>query len=105
MPHEGYVDPITNDGPRFYSDMPVSELAEHDTRAIKASVISSTPPVVETTDRVMHKTWSTPTKPNGARGLEAPDPDSGIQSTEVRRLTHEGLEAASCQIEPGGKQR
>ena len=28
MPHEGYTDPVTNDGPRFHSDMPVSELTE-----------------------------------------------------------------------------
>ena len=50
MPHEGYADPIMNDGPRFHSDMPVSELTERDTRAIEASVVSSTPPVAETTD-------------------------------------------------------
>ena len=36
MPHEGYADRIMNDGPEFHSDMPVSELVEHDTRAIKA---------------------------------------------------------------------
>ena len=28
MPHEGYVDPIMNDGPRFHSNMPISELTE-----------------------------------------------------------------------------
>ena len=39
-----------NDGPRFYSDMPVSELAERDTRAIEASVVSSAPSVVEIED-------------------------------------------------------
>ena len=50
MPHVGYADPITNDEPRFHSDMPVSELTEHDTRAIEASDVSSTPPVAETTD-------------------------------------------------------
>ena len=55
MPHEVYADPITNYGPRLHSDIPVSELAEHNTRAIKASVVSSTPPVAETMDRVMHK--------------------------------------------------
>ena len=66
MPHEGYADPVTNDGPRFDLDMPVSELTERDTRAIEASVISSTPPVAETTDGVMHKTQPTPTEPNGA---------------------------------------
>jgi len=32
--------------------MPVSELVEHDTRAIEASVVSSTPPIVETVDGV-----------------------------------------------------
>ena len=50
MPHEGNADPITNDGPRFHSDMPVSELTERDTQAIEASDVSSTPPVVETAD-------------------------------------------------------
>ena len=78
MPHEGYVDPITNDGPGFHSDIPVSKLTERDTQAIEASVISSTPLVVETTDGVTHKTWPTPTEPNGAQGLEPPDPNSGI---------------------------
>ena len=56
MPHEGYADPVMNGGPRFHSDMPVSEVAERDTRAIEASVVSSTPLVAETTDGVMHKT-------------------------------------------------
>ena len=39
MSHEGYADPIMNDGPGFHSIMPVSELTEHVTRAqaIKAS--------------------------------------------------------------------
>ena len=43
MPHEGYVDPITNDGPGFHSDMPISKLTERDTQAILASVVSSAP--------------------------------------------------------------
>ena len=43
---------IVNDGPRFHSDMPVSKLTEHVTRAIEASDVSSTPPVVETVDGV-----------------------------------------------------
>ena len=33
MPHEGYANPITNDGPRFHLNMPVSELAERVNRA------------------------------------------------------------------------
>ena len=72
MPHEGYADPVTNDGPGFHSDMPVSELTEHDTRAIEASDVSSTPPVAETMDRVMIIKMSRPsTEPPlraGARG-------------------------------------
>ena len=83
MPHEGYADPVMNDGPIFHSDMPVSELTERVTRAIEASDVSSTPLVAETTDGVTQKTWPTPTEPNGARGLEPLDPNSGIQPTEV----------------------
>ena len=52
MPHEGYADPVTNDGPGFHSDMPVSELTKCNTRAIEASDVSSTPPVAETMDGV-----------------------------------------------------
>ena len=81
MPHEGYADPVTNDGPGFHSNMPVSELTERVAQAIEASNVSSAPPVAETADGVMHKTRTTPTEPNGARGLGPPDPDSGIQPT------------------------
>ena len=49
MPHEGYVDPILNNGPRFHSNMSDSELTERVTRAIKASNVNSTHLVVETT--------------------------------------------------------
>ena len=34
MPHEGYADPVTNDGPKFRSNVPISELTERVTRAI-----------------------------------------------------------------------
>ena len=74
---------LVDDGPRFHSNMPVRELTEHDTRAIEASVISSAPPVVETKDGVTHEIWSTPSDPHGARGLEPPDPNSGIHLTGV----------------------
>ena len=60
MLHEGYADPVTNDGPGFHSDMPVSELTERDTRAIKASDVSSTPPVAETIDRATITKMSRP---------------------------------------------
>ena len=45
MPQEGYADPVTNDGPRFHSIIPVSELTERVTRAlaIEASDVSSAP--------------------------------------------------------------
>jgi len=103
MPHEGYANPVMNDGPEFHSDMPVSELAKRDTRAIEASVVSSAPLVKETMDGVMHKTWPTPIEPKGARGLKLPDPNSGIRPTKVRRPAHEGLQVASCQTTPGEK--
>ena len=60
MPHEGYADPVTNNGPGFHSDMPVSELTERVTQAIKAIDVSSTPPVAKTTDRGMITKMSQP---------------------------------------------
>ena len=105
MPHEAYADPVKNDGPRFHSDMPVSELAERDTQAIKASVVSSAPLIAKTEDGVMHGIWPTPTDPHGAQGLEPPDPKSGVQLTRVRRPAHEGLEAASRRTELGEKRQ
>ena len=84
MPHEGYVDLLMNNGHRFHSDMPISELTERDTRAIEASVVSSVPPVAETEDGVTHETWLTPFKPQGVRGLEPPDPrsrDRGLKAS------------------------
>ena len=50
MPHEGFIDPVTSDGTRFCSNMPVSELTEHVTRAIKAGGVNLTPPVAKTID-------------------------------------------------------
>ena len=67
MPHDGYANPVTNDGTGFHSNAPVSELTERVTRAIEASDVSSAPPVVETADGVTHKTRPTPTEPNGAQ--------------------------------------
>ena len=81
MPHEGYADPVTNDGSGFHLDIPIRELTEHVTRAIEASDVSSAPPVAETTDGVTHRTRPTPTEPNRAQGLRSPDADSGNQPT------------------------
>ena len=53
MPHDGYADPIMNDGPGFHSDVPVSELTERVTRAIEANDVSSIPPVAKTADRAI----------------------------------------------------
>ena len=49
MSLEGYADPVMNNGPRFHSNMPVSELAKRVTQAIETSDVSSTPPVAKTT--------------------------------------------------------
>ena len=50
MPPEGFADPITSDGTRFRSNIPVSELIKRVTRAIDASDVASTPPVEKTAD-------------------------------------------------------
>ena len=71
MPHKGYANPITNNGPGFHSDMPVSELTEHVTRAIEASDVSSTPLVVETAEGVtIAKTSRPSTEPLLCVGLK-----------------------------------
>ena len=75
--------PSANDGPRFHSDVPVSELTKRDTRAIEASIVSSVPLVTETEDGVTQEIWPTPTNPHEARGLEPPNPNSGIHLTGV----------------------
>ena len=73
MPYEGYADIVTNDRPGFHSNVPVSELTERVARAIKASDVSSAPPVVETVDGVTHETQPTPSEPNGAQGCRTPN--------------------------------
>ena len=45
MSHEGYANPIMNDGSGFHSNMPISELTKHVTQAIEASDVSLAPPV------------------------------------------------------------
>ena len=92
--------PSANDGPRFHTNMPVSELIKCDTQAIEASVVSSTPLVAKTEDGVMHETRLTPIRPRGARGSSRSILD---RETEVRRQAHEEPEAASHQTELGEK--
>ena len=96
MPHEGYADPVMNDGPGFHSNMPDSELTKRVTRAIEASDVSPTPPVMETADGVTHEIWLTPTKPHEAQRLKPPNPNLGVHLTGVRRPAREGLEDTSC---------
>ena len=87
MPHEGYADPVMNDGPRFHSNMPVSELAERVTRSIDANDVSSTPSVAKTADGAMITKTSRPsTGPLlrvGARGKLGSQGDR----THGRRMT------------------
>ena len=56
MPHEGYANPVMNDRPRFYSNIPNSKLTERVTRAIEASDVSSSSPIAKTADEVTHET-------------------------------------------------
>ena len=60
MPHEGFANPVTSDGTRICSNMPVSELTERATRAVEASDVNSTPPVVETVDGAIVTKMSRP---------------------------------------------
>ena len=50
MPPEVFADPVTSEGTRFCSNIPISELIKRVTRAIEASDVASTPPVVKTAD-------------------------------------------------------
>ena len=92
--------PSVSDGPRFHSDVPVSELTDRDTRAIEASVVSLAPPVAKTKDGVMHEIWPTPTDPMGLGGSSRLTQN---QETRVRRLAHEGPKATSCRTKLGEK--
>ena len=74
---------LVDDRPRFHSNMPISELAERDTRAIEASVVSSAPSVAKTIDGVTHEILPTPTEPNEAWGLEPPDPKLGDRGSKA----------------------
>ena len=44
--------PSAVDEPRFHLNMPISELIEHDTRAVEASVVYSAPPIAKIEDGV-----------------------------------------------------
>ena len=64
MPHEGFANPVANNGTGFHSNMPISELTERVTRTIEASDVNSTPPVAETVNgAIITKTSRPSTKP------------------------------------------
>ena len=64
MQPKGFTDPVTSDGTGFHSNIPISELIKHVTRAIEASDIASTPLVVKTSDgATITKTNQPSTKP------------------------------------------
>ena len=52
--------PSANDGSRFHTNIPVSELIEHNTEAIEASVVNSAPPIAETEDGVARENTADP---------------------------------------------
>ena len=72
MPCEGFADPVISDGTGFCSNMPVSELTKHVTRATEASNVNSTPPITETVDGATVTKMSQPLTESppcvGARG-------------------------------------
>ena len=72
MPQEGYVNPIMNDGPRFCSITPVSELTElvfEPERSGQATKLS--PSSYEEPDGVaQNDSHQPPRRPDRARGLK-----------------------------------
>ena len=73
IPPEGFTDPVMSDRIEFRSNIPVSKLIKRIPRAIEASDVASTPPVVRTADGVTCETQPTPIKPQGAQGLKPLD--------------------------------
>ena len=99
MPHEGYADPITNDGPRFHLDMSISELTEHVTQAIEASDVSSNPLVVETTDEAMTIKTSRPSTESPLRAGARGELDLQGDRTHGRRTIAKNLRKGYVRIQ------
>ena len=72
--------PSANDGPRFHTNIAISELIERDTRAVEASVVYSAPPIAKIEDGVTRKLRRPPSDPDKAQGLEPIN-----AGTQVRR--------------------
>ena len=83
MPQEGYADPVTNDGPKFHSITPVSELTElvfEPERLGQAMKLS--PFGCEEPDGVaQNNSHRPPLRPDKARGLKC----HGIATPNSRR--------------------
>ena len=67
--------PSANDGPGFHTNIPVSELIEHNTEAIEASVVNSAPPIAETEDGVTHENMVNPYQTLKGSGVQAGSTD------------------------------
>ena len=87
MRHEGYANPVTNNGPGFHSDVPIIKLTERVTRVIEASDVHSTPPVAETADGVTitktrggSRKVGLATKPNARSHDVGSDPREGVRA-------------------------
>ena len=76
MSQEGYADPVTNDGPRFHSIIPVSELTERVTRVRAIGTSDKTQPLQCEEPRMGQRTQLTSTPTKAQRGSGAQDTKS-----------------------------
>ena len=90
MPQEGYADPITNDGPRFHSITPVSELTELVFEPERSGQVTKlSPSGCEEPDGVaQNNSHRPPRRPDRARGLKTNAKEATSNSPDPRlRLT------------------
>ena len=82
MSQEGYVDPVTNNGPRFHSIIPVSELTERCrlSPSDQDRQQYSTPPVVRNQGwGNAHNSHRPLRRPDRARGLKTNAKDNDLE--------------------------
>ena len=89
MSQEGYVDPVTNDGPRFHSITPISELTELVFEPERSGQATKLSPSV-----VRNRGWGNaqyshrpPRRPDRARGLKKNTKDSDLKLARSTTLT------------------
>ena len=80
--------PSANDGPEFHTNTPVSELIEHDTQAIEASVVNSVPLIAKTEDEVTHENTADPHQTLKGLGARARSRDRGLKADPRRVQSH-----------------